>query len=81
MLGVWVSLTLCQKVVNSAGGIFLPGGENLRMSDFDNSKIFQNYKQHFVNTEPQLKSTLAWSVFQKSIKLKQNGTGAMTNYS
>ena len=30
-----VSLTLCQKVVNTAGGIFLPGGENLRRSDFD----------------------------------------------
>ena len=55
---VEVSLTLCQKVVNTAGGIFLPGGENLR-SDFDNSKIFQSKQQHFVNTEHQLKSTLA----------------------
>ena len=35
-------LTLCQKVVNTAEGIFLPGGENLRRSDFDNSKIFQS---------------------------------------
>ena len=46
-----VSLTLCQKVVNTAGGIFLPGGENLRRSDFDDSEI--------VNTEHQLKSKLA----------------------
>ena len=36
-----VSLALCQKVVNTAGGIFLPGGENLRRSDFDDLKIFQ----------------------------------------
>ena len=43
-----VCLTLCQKVVNTAGGIFLPDGENLRRSDFDNSEI--------VNTEHQLKS-------------------------
>ena len=35
-----VSLNLCQKVVNTAGGIFSPSGENLR-SDFDDSKIFQ----------------------------------------
>ena len=45
-----ISLTLCQKVVNTAGRIFLPGGENLR-SDFDDSEI--------VNTEHQLKSKLA----------------------
>ena len=37
-----VSLNLCQKVVNTDGGIFLTGGENLRRSDFDNSKIFQS---------------------------------------
>ena len=37
----------------------LPGGENLRTSDFDDSKIFQSQKQHFVNTEHQLKSKLA----------------------
>ena len=37
-----VSLTLCQKVVNTAGGILVPGGENLRKSDFDDSKIFQS---------------------------------------
>ena len=66
--------------MNIAGGIFLPGGENLRRSDFDDLKIFQSYKQHFVNTEHQLKSTLAWSVFQKSMKLKQSGTGAMISY-
>ena len=35
-------MTLCQKVVNTAGGNFLPGGENLRRGDFDNSKIFQS---------------------------------------
>ena len=37
-----VSLTLCQKVVNTAGVFFLPGGENLRRNDFDDSKIFQS---------------------------------------
>ena len=37
-----VSLTLCQKVVNTAGGIFLPGGESLRRNGFDNSNIFQS---------------------------------------
>ena len=47
-----VSLTLRQKVVNTAGEIFSPGGGNLRKSDFDDSKIF-------VNTEHQLKSKLA----------------------
>ena len=36
------SSPLCQKVVNTARGIFLPGDENLRKSDFDNSKIFQS---------------------------------------
>ena len=46
-----VSLTLCQKIVNTTGGIFLPGGENLRRSDFDDSEI--------MNTEHQLKSKLA----------------------
>ena len=35
-------MTLCQKVVSTAVGIFLPGGENLRRSDFDDSKIFQS---------------------------------------
>ena len=39
------------KLVNTAGGMFLPGGENLRRSDFDDSEI--------VNTENQLKSKLA----------------------
>ena len=38
---------MCQKVVSTAGEIFLPGGENLRRTDFDNSEI--------VNTEHQLK--------------------------
>ena len=37
-----VSLTFCQKVVNTAGGIFLPGGEDLTRSDFDDSKVFQS---------------------------------------
>ena len=37
--------------VNTAGVIFLPGGENLRRSDFDDSEI--------VNTEHQLKLKLA----------------------
>ena len=32
-----------QNVVNTTEGIFLPGGENLRRSDFDDSEI--------VNTE------------------------------
>ena len=31
-----------------------------------------------MNTEHQLKSKLAWSVFQRSMKLKQNGTRGMT---
>ena len=46
-----VSLTLYQKVVNTAGVNFLPGGRNLRRSDFDDSEI--------VNTEHKLKSKLA----------------------
>ena len=46
-----VFLTLFQKVVNTAGGIFLPGGENLRRSDFDDSEI--------ENTEHQLKLKLS----------------------
>ena len=54
---------MCQKVVNTAGGIFLPGGENLRRSDFDDSEI--------VNTEHQLKSKLACSVLKEyEIKTK-----------
>ena len=52
-------MTLCQKVVNTAGEIFLQGGENLGRSNFDDLKIFQSKKQHFVNTEHQLKSKLA----------------------
>ena len=43
--------------MNTAGGIFLPDGENLRRSDFDDSEI--------VNTEHQLKSKLAWSVLKE----------------
>ena len=35
-----VSMALCQNVVNPAGGIFLPSGENLKSSDFDDSKNF-----------------------------------------
>ena len=31
-----------------------------------------------MNTEHQLKSKLVWPVCQKSMKLKQNGTGAIT---
>ena len=31
-----------------------------------------------MKTEHQLKSKLAWSVFEKRMKLKQNGTGTMT---
>ena len=45
--------------MNTAGGIFLPGGENLRRSDFDDWKILQSWKEHFANTEHQLKSKLA----------------------
>ena len=41
------------------GGIFLPGGENLRRSDFDDSNLFQRQKHHLVNTEHQLKAKLA----------------------
>ena len=37
-----VSLTLRQRVVNTPAEIFLPGSENLRRSDFDDSKIFQS---------------------------------------
>ena len=37
--------------MNTAGGIFLPGGEKLRRSDFDDLEI--------VNTEHQLKSKSA----------------------
>ena len=47
---------------------FLPVGGNLRRSDFDNSNLFQ---QLSVNTEHQLKPTLAWSVCTKSMKLKK----------
>ena len=47
---------------------FLPGGGNLRRSDFDNSNLFQ---QLSVNTEHQLKPTLAWYVCTKSMKLKK----------
>ena len=56
-----VSLTLCQKVVNTVGRNFLTVGENLRRSDFDNWNI----------TEHQLKSKLAWSGCQQSMKSKQ----------
>ena len=49
--------------MNTAGEIFLPGGENLRRSDFDDPEI--------VYTEHQLKSKLAWSMSLKSMKLKQ----------
>ena len=31
-----------------------------------------------MNTEHELKSKLAWLLCQKSLKLKQNGRGAMT---
>ena len=36
-------MTLCQKVLNTAGRKFLLGGENLRRSDldFDNLNLFQ----------------------------------------
>ena len=47
---------------------FLPVGGNLRRSDFDNSNLFQ---QLSVNTEHQLKPTLAWYVCTKSMKLKK----------
>ena len=40
-------------------GNLLPGGENMRRSDFDDSKIFESKKQHFVNPEHRLKSKLA----------------------
>ena len=65
--------------MNTAGRIFLTtGGENLRRSDFDDSKISQSWKHHFVDTKHHLKSKLAWSVFRKSMKLKQNGTEMTT---
>ena len=49
--------------MNTAGVIFLPGGENLRRSYFDDSEI--------VNTENQLKSKLARSVLKEyEIKTK-----------
>ena len=68
---------------NFAGGIFLlgvrtwggeggggggggGGGVILRIWT-----IFENRKQHSVNTEHQLKSKIAWAVCQKSMKLKQ----------
>ena len=35
-------MTLCQKVRNTAGGIILPDGANLRKSDFDDWKNFQS---------------------------------------
>ena len=47
------------KIGNFAGGIFLPGGENLRRSDFANLNLFHSCKQHSVDTEHQLKSKLA----------------------
>ena len=75
-----VSLTLCQKVVDTAGGIFLPDGKKIWGGVILTiRKLFKAKNSIFVNTEHQLKSTLAWSVFQKSMKLKQNGTGAMTS--
>ena len=51
-------MTLCQKVVNTAGGIFLPGGENLKRSDFDFDG-FSKLKQYSVNNQHQLKTKLA----------------------
>ena len=48
-----------QKGSEHCWGIFLPGGENLRRIDFDDSEIFQSWKEHFANTEHQLKSKLA----------------------
>ena len=38
-------MTLCQKVVNTAGGMFLPGGEILRKSNFvlDGLNLFKSY--------------------------------------
>ena len=41
------------------GQFFLPGGGNLRRSDFNHSDYFKSQKQLSVNTEHQLKSKLA----------------------
>ena len=51
--------------------IFLPGEENLRRSDFDDSNLFQSWKQPSVKTKHQLKSKLTWPVCPKSMNLKQ----------
>ena len=56
---------------NFAWGMFLLGGGNLTMSDFDHSNLFQSLKQHFVDTERQQKSKLAWPVCTKGMKLKE----------
>ena len=45
-------------IINFAWGIFLPGDENMRRSDFGDSKLFQSQKQHSMNAEHQLKSKL-----------------------
>ena len=41
---------------NFAGGTFLLGGGNLRRSAFNHSNLFENKKQHSVNTEHRLTS-------------------------
>ena len=59
--------TFFYQVVRNWGGVIL----TIR-------KFFKTKNSIFVNTKHQLKSKLAWSVFQKSMKLNKNGTGAMT---
>ena len=60
---------------NFARGIFSSAGGNLTRSDFDYWNLFQRWKQHSVNIEHWLKSK---PVCTKTIKLNENGTGAMT---
>ena len=52
-------------------GIVLLGEGNLRMSDFDDSSLFQTKKRLSVNTEYQLNSKLRGPECPKSMKLKQ----------
>ena len=62
----------CKKreMRNFAGvrGIVSWADGNLRRSNFDQLNIFQSYKQQSANTEPWLKSKLAWPVHAKSTK-------------
>ena len=63
-----VSLTLCQKILNTAGNIFYQVVRTWRGVIMTIRKFFK--AKNSVNTEHQLKSNLAWSVFQKKFEIK-----------